>query len=49
MNDELMTRCPMMNLGLNGTINEQLRSEIINDPLVNKVIKNIKKIKTYLI
>jgi hypothetical protein len=37
-NNELLTNCPMMKLGLNGIINENQRQNILNDPLVNKVV-----------
>jgi len=38
INNELMTKCPMMKLGLNGLINNDLRDTVIKDDLVNKVI-----------
>lgn len=38
LNNELMTKCPMMKLGINGIMNEEIREQVINDPKVNKVI-----------
>lgn len=38
INNELMTKCPLMKLGLNGVINNDLRNTVIQDDLVNKVI-----------
>jgi hypothetical protein len=37
-NNDLMTKCPNMKLGLNGNINTNLQDQVINDELVNKVI-----------
>ena len=38
INNELMTKCPKMKLGLNGVINNELRNSVIQDDLVNKVV-----------
>jgi hypothetical protein len=38
INNELMTKCPMMKLGLNGIINPEIRQSVLDDDKVNRVI-----------
>lgn len=38
INNELMTKCPMMKLGLNGVVNSEIIDNVINDSNVNSVI-----------